>query len=43
MYIDERYGREEDRRGKEEENEKHRKILMWLSSDDFEEVHERHF
>ena len=33
----------EDRREKEEADSKRRKILKWLSSEDFEETHERHF
>ena len=34
---------EEDRRKKQEASEMRRRILGWLSSDDFEETHDRHF
>ena len=34
---------EEDRKNKEEAYEMRKNILKWLSSDDFEETHERHF
>ena len=34
---------EEDKRKKTDAIEMHRKILEWLSPDDFEETHERHF
>ena len=34
---------EEDGRKKEKANEMRRKILTWLSQDDFEETHQRHF
>ena len=34
---------DEDRRNKEAASEMRRKILKWLSADDFEETHDRHF
>lgn len=41
--LDEIRRLEEDKRKKEEAFEIRRKILKWLSPDDFEETHERHF
>ena len=43
MEVDEIRVLEEERRNKEEANEMRRKILKWLSPDDFDETHERHF
>ena len=43
MDIDEIRRLEEDKRSKEEAHGKGRKILKWLSPEDFEETHERHF
>ena len=34
---------EEDKRNKEEAYEMRRRILEWLSPEDFEETHDRHF
>ena len=34
---------EEDQKKKKEAHEMRRKVLRWLSPDDFEETHERHF
>lgn len=43
LEIDEIYRLEEDRRNKEKAYEMRRNILRWLSPDDFEETHDRHF
>ena len=43
MEIDEIRGVEEDKKRKEEAYEMRRKILKWLSPDNFEETHQRHF
>ena len=43
LSVDEIHRLAEDRRATEEANIKRRKILKWLSFDDFEETHERHF
>ena len=42
-YLDEIYRLEEGRRKNEEAYEIRRKILKWLSLDDFEETHDMHF
>ena len=41
--VDEIRRLEEDRREKREANETRRNILRWLSLEDFEGTHERHF
>ena len=43
MEIDEIHRLEEDKKKKEEAYEMRRKILNWLSPDDSEETHGRHF
>ena len=43
LEVDEIRGLEEDRKKKEEAHAMRRKTLQWLSSDDFEETHARHF
>ena len=43
IHIGELCKLEEERRNKKDAYEMHRKILTWLSSDDFEETHERNF
>ena len=43
MEIDEKRRLEEAKRIKDDADEMHKQILSWLSSDDFEETHERHF
>lgn len=42
-YENEIHRLEEHRKSQEEAYEKRRKILKWLSSDDFEETHDRNF
>ena len=43
MDVDEIRRLEEDRREKKEADKTRRKILRWLSLDDFDETHERYF
>ena len=42
-YKNEMHRLDQDRRNKEAASEMRRKILKWLSVDDFEETHNRHF
>ena len=43
MEVGETRRLEEERRTKEQAYEMRKKILKWLSPDDFEETHQRHF
>ena len=43
MEVDEIRKLEEERRYKEQADKMRKEILRWLSPDDFEETHERHF
>lgn len=43
MHTDEIHRLDEDRREKTQANETRRGILRWLSLEDFEDTHERHF